>query len=54
VFANGLVILNRDRPMTSLVSELLRTDIEHDDLADACVIALASLLKKGKRSPSFA
>jgi len=54
IFANGLVILNRDRPMTSLVSELLRTDLEHDDLADACVIGLASLLKKGKRSPSFA
>lgn len=54
VFANGLVVLNRDRPMIHLVSELLRTNLEHDDLSDACVIALSRLLKRSTRAPSFA
>jgi predicted phage terminase large subunit-like protein len=54
VFANGLVVLNRDRPMNQLVSELLRTTLEHDDLADATVIALSRLQRKSSRAPSFA
>lgn len=54
VFGNGLVTLNRDRPMQPLVGELLRTNLEHDDLSDACVMALSRLLKRSSRLPSFA
>lgn len=54
VFANGLVTLNRDRDMNPLVAELLRHNLDHDDLSDGCVIALSSLLKRSNRNASFA
>lgn len=54
VFANGLVTLNRDRDMQPLVAELLRHNLDHDDLADATVIALSRLLKRASKNASFA
>lgn len=54
VFANGLVILNRNQPMNHLVEELLRLTFEHDDLADACVHAIARLQRRSRRPLSSA
>lgn len=48
LFANGYVILNKHKPMGELVDELLRIAIDHDDLADACVMALTRLQRKSR------
>lgn len=54
VLENGLVTFNRDKGQGALVAELLRTNTDHDDLADAFVMALSRLLRRSSRAPSFA
>lgn len=54
IFANDLVRLNRAKPMSDLVDELLRVNLEHDDLADACEMALARLQRRSRKPLSSA
>jgi hypothetical protein len=50
VFANEIVRFNRHRPMGRLVSQLLRLDLDHDDLSDGAELAIARLQRRS-RSP---
>jgi len=49
VFANGIVKFNRKAKCGRLVSQLLRFDMDHDDLSDACEIALSRLQRRSRR-----
>lgn len=54
VFANGFVRFNRKAKCGRLVSQLLRYDLDHDDLSDACELALSRLQRRSRRPLSFA
>jgi phage terminase large subunit-like protein len=54
VFANNLVRFNRDRPMNELVDEVLRLNLEHDDMSDGLEIALSRLQRRSKKTLSAA
>ncbi|PSB29904.1 hypothetical protein [Stenomitos frigidus] len=54
VFENDIVRFNRAKPCGRLVSQLLRLDIEHDDLADGCEMAISRLQRRSRRPLSFA
>jgi phage terminase large subunit-like protein len=54
IFANGYVLMNKSAPLAPLVDELLRISLTHDDLSDACVMALARLQRKSRSRLSSA
>jgi phage terminase large subunit-like protein len=54
VFANDIVRFNRKAKCGRLVSQLLRLDLEHDDLSDGCELAIARLQRRSRRPLSFA
>ena len=55
VFENGFVRFNKNAPgLGQLVSQLLLTDREHDDLMDAAVYAVGRLQKKARKPLSGA
>lgn len=54
VFANDIVRFNRKAKCGRLVSQLLRLDIEHDDLSDGCEMAIARLQRRSRRPLSSA
>ncbi len=49
VFENNVVRFNRAKSCGRLISQLLRLDIEHDDLADGCELAISRLQRRSRR-----
>jgi phage terminase large subunit-like protein len=49
VFSNNIVRFSRTAKCGRLVSQLLRLDLEHDDLSDGCEMAIARLQRRSRR-----